>query len=54
MKSATYTCRCGHRIIMTSKVDKTICSWCGNWVYKNKKDEFKDKLRKELRKNENN
>lgn len=39
-------CKCGHSIIFpaTSKVDKTICSWCGRSIYKNDLAEFKNKL----------
>ena len=54
IQSITYACKCGHRMVIPANVDKLICKWCGNWVYRNKKDEFKDKLGKELKKNENN
>ena len=42
-------CKCGHVLVMINK-KKDICSWCGRMVYKNKKEEFKDKLNKELKK----
>lgn len=45
------TCKCGHRMLIPYHVDKMICSWCGNYVYRNKRVEFKDKLSKEIRKN---
>lgn len=32
-------CRCGHTNFLGSK-EKIICSWCGNYVFKNKKIEF--------------
>lgn len=41
-------CKCGHSILM--KNNKIICSYCGNYVYKNKKIEFMDKLKGELKK----
>lgn len=44
-------CKCGHRMLIPYHVDKIICSWCGNYVYKNKRVEFKDKLSREIRKN---
>ena len=38
-------CSCGHSIIFPpkSKVNKTICSWCGHWIYKNNFEEFKER-----------
>lgn len=45
------TCKCGHVIYFYNK-KKVLCNWCGTFVYKNKKVEFKDKLLKEMRKNE--
>lgn len=43
-----YYCKCGHSmyIFPMEHVNKKICSWCKNYVYVNKKEEFKDKLRK--------
>lgn len=35
-----YKCSCGHRTIIPKWADKNICSWCGKYVFKNKKDEF--------------
>lgn len=40
-----YLCKCGHKTVIPAWVNKQICSWCGHYVYKNKKDEFKDRLR---------
>ena len=37
------TCKCGHIAVVVK--DKKICTWCGNYIYKSKKDEFKDRLR---------
>lgn len=44
-----YKCNCGHTIFMPYGTDKKICTHCGLYVYKDKKDEFKDKLNQELR-----
>ena len=48
-------CKCGHSIVFTPspKTNKTICSWCGNWIYKNDFEEFKEKLSKKMKKEEN-
>lgn len=35
---------CGHSVHF-AKVDKKICSWCGNYVFKNRKVEFDYKLK---------
>ena len=46
-------CECGHSVIVIPKhINKkgySICSHCGKKIYCEKKDEFKDKLLKELR-----
>lgn len=47
------TCRCGHKEVIPVWEDKHLCSWCGNYVYRNKQLEFKEKLKKELKKNGN-
>lgn len=45
------TCKCGHVVCFISN-NKMICNHCGRTVYATKKKEFKDKLIKEIRKNE--
>lgn len=45
-------CKCGYKTLIPFHVDKMICSHCGKYIYRNKKVEFKDKLMKEMRKNE--
>lgn len=32
-------CKCGHTNFLGSR-DKTICSWCNRYVFKNKRIEF--------------
>jgi len=44
-----YTCKCGHRVIITNKQDKTICDWCGHYVFKSKKDEFEFRLKEKMK-----
>lgn len=48
--NSTKVCKCGHRILFKKSTRRVICSWCGNWCYQNKIDEFKDKLKIESRK----
>lgn len=43
-------CSCGHVILFKKQTKRIICTWCGNWCYQNKIDEFKDKLKLESRK----
>lgn len=44
-------CKCGHSIVFpaNSKTNKTICSWCGNYIYKNDLEEFKENIKKVLK-----
>lgn len=39
-------CKCGHSVVIypMEKKIKKICSWCGSYVYTDKKEEFKEKL----------
>lgn len=43
---------CGHTINLFN-ADRTICSWCGSFVYKNPKLEFRYKMKIKLREVEN-
>lgn len=40
-------CKCGHTLVIISK-PKVVCSHCGKYVYKNKQEEFKDRMRRVL------
>lgn len=42
-------CKCSHSVVIT-KQDRVLCTYCGNYVYKNKKIEFRYKLRERLSK----
>ena len=44
----TIKCKCGHSVFFQR--NKMICTWCGRFVYKNEKEEFKDKLISQLNK----
>ena len=39
-----YPCKCGRRVVIPYWADKTLCSWCHRYVYKDKKLEFKERL----------
>lgn len=38
-------CKCGHTFLMFDTEPKKLCSNCGNYYYKDKRLEFKEKLR---------
>lgn len=40
-----YQCTCGHKVVIPEWADKQCCSWCGNYVFKSKKDEFKYRMK---------
>ncbi len=44
-------CKCGHSIVFfpVEHKDKKLCSWCGNYVYRNKKIEFINRLNRLLK-----
>ena len=45
-KYKIYCSKCGHGTVFypMEHKSKKICSWCGYYVYKDKKEEFKEKL----------
>ena len=45
----TYKCKCGHSIVIAYNCEKVVCSYCGNYVFKNKKDEFKYRMRERIK-----
>ena len=42
-------CKCGHTVVIAN-VDRVICSWCGNYVFKDEKTEFRYKMMENIRK----
>jgi len=50
----TYICKCGHRVVMNNRQTKVLCHWCNHYVYRDKKDEFKERVNElcKRRKNE--
>lgn len=49
LSNHTYTCNCGHRVLILPQKDKVICNWCKHYVFKNKKDEFKYRINEKIR-----
>ncbi len=48
MTKSRVKCSCGHSVLIPTRKDKTICSWCGNYVFRNKQDEFKYRFKENL------
>lgn len=45
-----YTCKhCGRRAIIPQWETKKLCKWCGNYVFKNDKDEFNYRMKERLK-----
>ena len=38
-------CTCGHRVVIPYWRTRQLCTWCKRYVYRDKKDEFKDRIR---------
>ena len=46
-KNITKKCKCGHSVDVLGK--KKICTHCGNYVFKNKEEEFKYRLEEKIK-----
>lgn len=44
-------CKCSHTVIIV-RVDRLICSHCGNWIYRTPQLEFEYKMKEHLKKEE--
>lgn len=44
-KNAVYCKNCGHTVEFKTNKDRELCTWCNNFVYKNKSIEFKYKMK---------
>lgn len=49
LSKVTYKCACGHKEVIPSAEDKKLCSWCGHYVFKDKKDEFRYRVKEKIR-----
>lgn len=43
----TVKCKCSHTTVM-AKTDRTICSYCGKWLYRTPEIEFKYRMKESL------
>lgn len=50
MSKLKVRCKCGCNNIFTAKTDSKICRGCGRRTYKTPEIEFKEKLKKEMKK----
>ncbi|MBR6907729.1 hypothetical protein IKN40_04485 [bacterium] len=41
-------CKCGHSIILPPHLNKVICNWCNNYVFRSKKDEFEYRIQEAM------
>ena len=48
LQKVTYTCKCGHRVIIGARKHSVTCSWCGRRVYKSQKDKFMEIMERRL------
>lgn len=46
-----YCPKCKHSLVIPVFMDRNLCDWCGNWVYKDKQTEFRYKLQERMKKN---
>lgn len=44
-----YYCKCGHSVIIRPMENKVLCHWCNNWVFKDKQEEFKYRLKEKMK-----
>lgn len=42
-------CKCGHKTVIPFRVDKQICRWCGHYVFRDKKEEFKYRMKEKMK-----
>ena len=47
-KHKRYCKNCGHSQIVIN-VDKTICTWCGHYIFRDDKAEFEYKLKQKIK-----
>jgi len=40
---------CGRKMIIPNFVDRQMCDWCGHWIYRTAKIEFKYKMMEQLK-----
>ena len=45
----TKKCKCGHSVLINAGVDKVLCTWCNNYVFKDKKTEDLYRVKEKLK-----
>lgn len=51
LNKVKYTCQhCGRRVVIPRFLDKVLCDWCNNYVFKSKKDEDLYRIREKMKK----
>lgn len=46
-----YVCKkCGHKQLVPKFMEKNLCDWCGTYVFREEKDEFKFRIKERLMK----
>lgn len=43
-----FYCLCGHSVAILPNEKRVLCTHCGHWVYRDKKEMFKERLRGKL------
>lgn len=45
LSECRYYYYCGHSVIINPPEERTLCTYCGHWVYKDKQKYFKERLK---------
>lgn len=48
LQNHMYKCKCGHSVLIRKYEKYSICNWCDRKVYRNQREEFKDRLETKL------
>ncbi len=48
-KNRFYCSKCGHTVVMMPITKKKMCTWCGTWVFRDKREEFKYRVKEGIR-----
>ena len=50
MSSLKVKCECSHTMVIPKRIDSVICSYCKKRVYRTPEIEFREKMKREIRK----
>lgn len=48
LRSGSVKCKCGRIEPIPPHLNKVICSWCKNYVFRTPKDEFKHRMKEKM------